>query len=357
MKKIKIGNRAVGEGEKLYFVADIGANHDGQLERAFKLIELAKESGADAVKFQNFHADRIVSRFGFESLGVRLSHQASWNKSVYEVYVDASLPFSWTDKIKDKCDEVGIEYFTSPYDFESVDHVYPFVNVYKIGSGDITWLEIIEYIASKGKPIMLATGASTMEDVNRAVKVIRKYTDDIILMQCNTNYTGSADNFRYINLRVLSTYKQHFPDLVLGLSDHTQGHATVLGAVALGAVVFEKHFTDDNNRIGPDHKFAMTPKTWREMVERANEVYLALGDGIKRVEENEKETVMVQRRALRFRKDLPKGHILEKKDLFPLRPIPQDGVPPYEIDDVIGKVLLKDVKADDYLRKEDVKDA
>ena len=262
---MKIGNRIISKDGKPYFIADIAANHDGDLNRAYKLIELAKESGADAAKFQNFHAGQIVSRNGFDTMK-KMTHQASWSKSVYDVYDDATLPLDWTEKLKEKCDEVGIEYMTSPYDVESVDRVDPYVNAYKIGSGDIQWTEMLEYIASKGKPVIIASGASSLEDVKRAYQSIRKYTNEIVLMQCNTNYTASIENYKYINLRVLNTYKELFPDCVLGLSDHTYGHATVLGACALGARVFEKHFTDDNDRIGPDHKFSMTPKTWKEMV-------------------------------------------------------------------------------------------
>lgn len=354
MRKIKIGNKAIGDGEPLYFIADIAANHDGDLNRAFQLIELAKSAGADAAKFQNFQASKIVSRYGFESLGKQKSHQSFWSKPVFDVYKDASLPFDWAEKLKAKCDEVGIEYFTSPYDFESVDNVDPYVNVYKIGSGDITWVEIIEYIAKKGKPVIIATGASTMKDVVRAMNVLESTNDDIVLMQCNTNYTGSSDNFKYINLNVLKTYKRKFPNAILGLSDHTLGHSTVLGAITLGARVFEKHFTDDNNRIGPDHKFAMNPENWKEMVVHANELYNSLGNRVKDIEENEKETVALQRRALRFTKNLPKGHVLNKSDLFPLRPIPSDGIPPYAINDFTGRKLKHDVKMDDYTREGDV---
>ena len=259
--KIKIGKKYVGNGCDLYFIADIGANHDGDINRAFKLIELAKESGADAAKFQNFQAKTIVSNKGFNDLGGKSSHQSSWKKSVYEIYEDASISYEWTSKIKEKCDEVGIEYCTSAYDFNSVDNVDPFLNVYKIGSGDITWIEILDYIASKNKPVILATGASNMEDVNRAMSALLAKNSNIILMQCNTNYTASNENYKYINLNVLKTYKQKYPDIVLGLSDHTFGSSTVLGSIVYGARVFEKHFTDDNNRQGPDHKFAMNPKT------------------------------------------------------------------------------------------------
>jgi N-acetylneuraminate synthase len=349
MRTIKIGKSAIGDGHPLYFIADIGANHDGDLTRALRLIELAKEAGADAAKFQNFQASKIVSKEGFESLGGQLSHQKSWKKSVFEVYQDASVSFDWTPILKKKCDEVGIEYFTSPYDFESVDQVDPYVNVYKIGSGDISWPEIIRYIARKKKPVLIATGASEMVDVKRAMETLRMETKDIVLMQCNTNYTASLENFKYVNLNVLKTYAELYPDVVLGLSDHTPGHATVVGATALGARVFEKHFTDSNDREGPDHKFAMNPETWREMVERANEVYAALGDGIKRIETNERDASVVQRRSLRAVKDLNKGHVITRDDLEALRPIPQDGIPPYDLPALLGKTLSSPLKKGEHI--------
>lgn len=343
----KVGKNAISKDGPLYFIADIAANHDGYLNRALTLIEKAKEAGAHAAKFQNFQAAKIVSRRGFDLIGGQLSHQAKWKKSVYETYEDASIPFDWTATLKNKCDAVGIDYFTSPYDFESVDKVDPYLSVYKIGSGDITWLEIIEYIANKGKPVMLAAGAADMTDVRSAMEILRKITKDIVLMQCNTNYTASAQNFKYVNLEVLRTFALEFPDVVLGLSDHTHGHATVLGAIAFGARVFEKHFTDDNDREGPDHRFAMNPQSWREMVDRANELFLALGDGVKKIEDNEKDTVLLQRRGLRFTRDLRKGHALVRTDLFPLRPLAKNGLQPYEIDKVVGKTLLRDVRNDD----------
>jgi sialic acid synthase SpsE len=353
MKALQIGSQAIGPGQPPYFVADIAANHDGSLDRAYALIELAREAGADAAKFQNFTASKIVSRHGFEQLGP-ISHQAAWKKSVFEVYQDATVPQDWTPLLKERCEKVGIEYFTSPYDFASVDAVDPFVRVYKIGSGDITWPEIIEYIAGKGKPVMLATGASTLADVERAMATLTARTDQIVLMQCNTNYTASLENFRFINLRVLAEYARRWPEVILGLSDHTPGHATVLGAQALGAHVFEKHFTDDNGRSGPDHKFAMNPRSWREMVDRARELHLALGDGHKRIEDNERDTAVGQRRCLRFTRDLPRGTRLGPGDLFPLRPIPPDGVEPYRLEEVLGKTLRRDVKTDEHLRRDDL---
>ena len=344
----KIGNDIISAKGKPYFIADIAANHDGDLQRAFQLIELAKEAGADAAKFQNFRAKTIVSRNGFDKIP-QMSHQAGWKKSVYEVYDDASIDENWTGKLKEKCDEVGIEYMTSPYDFASIDLVDKYVNAYKIGSGDITWTEILHYFGKKKKPILLATGASSLHDVERAMEVLSQYTEEIVLMQCNTNYTAQSSNFSYINLNVLKTYAKKFPNSILGLSDHTYGYVTVLGALALGARVFEKHFTDDNSRSGPDHKFSMNPGTWRKMVDAAMQLYAALGDGVKKVEENEKESVIVQQRAVYAVHNLTKGTVLTKEDIFPLRPLKRGCVYPYEIETVIGRRLNQDVKEDQCL--------
>lgn len=351
--EIKIGNRIVSPYSKPYFIADIAANHDGSLERAYKLIELAKEAGADAAKFQNFKAGKIVSKYAFDHMP-KQTHQAGWKKSVYEVYEEASLSDSWTEKLKKKCEEVGIEYMTSPYDFGSVDLADQYSNAFKIGSGDITWDSMLKYVARKGKPIILATGASEMKEVERAVQTILEYNSQLILMQCNTNYTAKKENFRYINLNVLKTYHHKYPDIILGLSDHTAGHATVLGALALGARVFEKHFTDDNNREGPDHKFAMNPMTWHEMVEESMNLYYALGNGIKRVEENEKESRIVQQRSFYYQRGMEAGEIIHASDIFPLRPIQEKGYYPYEEELILGKELLRSVQKGMPILREDI---
>lgn len=351
MKRIKLGGVEVGLDRRPYFIADIAANHDGDLNRALMLIELAKESGADAAKFQNFKAPKIVSAKGFAELGGKFSHQAGWKKSVFETYEDASLSDDWTPVLKAKCDEVGIEYCTSPYDFGSVDWADAYLSYFKIGSGDISWPEMLRYIAGKGKPVCLATGASSQEEVDRAVSVIGESCDDLVLMQCNTNYTADPANFRYLNLNVLRTYAKRYPGVVLGLSDHTKGHVSVLGAIALGARVIEKHFTDDNLREGPDHKFATTPAEWRRMVDDSIALFEALGDGVKRVEGNELETCVVQKRGLYATKDLEPGHVLEVGDLEPLRPRSDDGFEPWEADALIGKAVSCAVASGEMLTK------
>ena len=348
--EIRIGDHIIGEENPTYFIADIAANHDGDLERARMLIRLAKDAGADAAKFQNFQAPKIVSDYGFKSMQGQVSHQAEWRKSVFEVYQDASIPFEWTDKLVEECSNVGIDYFSSPYDFDAINMLDPYVPAYKVGSGEIDWLEALERMARFGKPVLLATGASNISDVQRAVNTILTINPKLVLMQCNTNYTADPENFDYIHLRVLNTYRSMFPNVILGLSDHTHGHATVLGAVTLGARVVEKHFTDDNNRIGPDHKFAMNPKSWADMVARTRELERALGSGEKFVCKNEEQTVIVQRRCLRAARDIEKGEIFERSMIDVLRPATVGAILPSEITSVIGTCAVTNIPAGKELR-------
>ena len=198
-------------------------------------------------------------------------------------------------------------------------------------------------MAGKKLPVLLAVGASDMVETERAVATALAINPDLCLLQCNTNYTGSATNFAHVNLNVLRTFGAKWPDLPLGLSDHTPGHAAVLGAVALGARVIEKHFTDDNAREGPDHAFSLNPLIWREMVERTRELEAALGDGVKRCESNEQESAIVQRRALRFVREMNIGEEIVAHDLEPLRPCPKSAFAPWRIEEAIGRVLCKPV--------------
>jgi N-acetylneuraminate synthase len=346
---MKINGRDVGASAPTYFIADVAANHDGSLERALELMTLAKAAGADAAKFQHFRADHIVSDKGFRELGGQQSHQATWSKSVYEVYQDASLPWDWTKPLADHAASIGIDFFTSPYDIEAIDFVDAFVPAYKIGSGDITWLEAIDHMASKGKPMILATGAATIDEVRRAVATIKAHRVPYSVMQCNTNYTGVAENLHHIHLNVLNTYRAEFPDAILGLSDHTHGNVTVLGAVAMGARVIEKHFTDDVHREGPDHHFSMTPETWKDMIDRTRELEAALGSAEKVVAENEKETVVIQRRGLRFARPLIAGAVITADDLVALRPATPGCITPDHVDEVVGARLVADVEFHDVV--------
>jgi N-acetylneuraminate synthase len=350
----RIGDRLVGPDQPTYFIADIAANHDGDLGRALELMTLAKQAGADCAKFQHFRAAHIVSDYGFRSLGGQQSHQATWTKSVFETYVDASLPWEWTEPLARHGEQIGIEFMSAPYDLEAVRHLDPYVNAFKVGSGDVNWLEELAVIASLGKPVLIATGAAGLDDVRRAMDVLLASGVDIVLMQCNTNYTGSLDNAHHANLRVIQQYAELYPGITLGLSDHTPGDVTVLGAVTLGARVVEKHFTDDTTRVGPDHGFSMDPTTWRAMVDDTRLLEAALGTGSKQVEANEQETVVLQRRCVRAARDMPAGTVLIRDDLEVLRPAPAEAVPAHEVEQVVGRSLTSPLVAGQAVRWADL---
>tara|TARA_B110000027_G_scaffold127059_1_gene146039 strand:- start:73 stop:1146 length:1074 start_codon:yes stop_codon:yes gene_type:complete len=352
---IKVYNKKISKNSKTFFIADIAANHDGKLSRALKLIRLCAKAGADAAKFQHFKAETIVSDYGFRKMG-KITHQKKWKKSVFEIYKEASINNDWTPILKKECHKNNIAFMTAPYDLDYVDSVYRYIDAYKIGSGDINWHEIIEKISKKKKPVMVACGASNFIDVKKTINKILKINKKVILMQCNTNYTNSENNFSNLNLKVLNQFNIIFKDkIILGLSDHTPGHASVLGAVALGARVVEKHFTDNNARKGPDHKFSMNPNTWKLMVKETRRLELALGDGLKKVEENEKETFLVQRRCVRAKHNIKSGTILKKKMLIALRPNTKRSVQPDEIYNVINRKINKDIQLGEEILWQNIK--
>ncbi len=247
-----------------------------------------------------------------------------------------------------------IDFFTAAYSKDLVDRVNKFVPAYKIGSGDITDHEIIAAIAKKKKPVFMATGAANSKEVDLAVKKVKKYNRNLCLMQCNTNYTGERINFKYLNLNVLEEYRKKYK-VITGLSDHTPGDLSVIAAVALGARVIEKHFTDDNSREGPDHYFSMNPLTWKKMVDKVRDVESMLGDGRKKIEINEKKTFILQRRAVMLNKDMDKGTKIKKNDLVFLRPNIKNGFQPYNYDRLIGKKLTKVKHKYEAILKKDIK--
>jgi sialic acid synthase SpsE len=352
--EFKIGKHLIGASQPTYFIADIAANHDGDLARARMLIKMAKEAGADAAKFQHFQALKIVSEYGFTHMNARVSHQAKWKKSVTQVYDEASVSWDWTPVLKEECDCFGIDFLTSPYDYESIEHVDAFIPAFKVGSGEIDWLEALEHMASKGKPVLLATGAATIGEVQEAVHAIMKTNKQVCLMQCNTNYTASPENYDFINLNVLKTYAVMFPEVILGLSDHTHGNATVLGAVTLGARVVERHFTDSNDREGPDHKFAMNPQNWAHMVDETRLLERALGSADKFITGNEQDTQVVQRRCLRAARDIKTGEVFTRAMIAVLRPATPGAIKPDRLTQVIGTRALSDIPFGKELRWTDL---
>ena len=387
---VKVGSHIVGVDHPVYFIADIASNHNGDLIHAKELIHACSESKVDAVKMQNFNAETIVSDFGFKNLDGVKTHQSAWKTSVFDSYKAASIPFEWTLELKELTEKLGMDYFTSPYSLELSKAVEPYISAFKLGSGDITWHEQIKLMSSFNKPLLIATGASNLDEVKKAMSVALESSNNIILMQCNTNYTANKkehisltkERFSNINLKVLETFSKIWPEVALGLSDHTHGDLTVLGAVGLyNCSAVEKHFTLDNTKTGQDHPFSMMPDEWLSMVENTETLKkeikksdsfekrcqmikniakdgelldLIIGDGVKKLSENEENTVIVQRRSVRANKDLPAGTIITNEDLEVLRPCPKDAFPPYKKNEIIGKKLKRELPKGDYFTQADI---
>ena len=348
-KEFKIGNKWVGENHPTYFIAEIGANFDGSIEKAKKLIDAAKAAGADCAKFQTFTVPTIVSEGGFSKMELHGVH-GSWGRTVSEVFKDAEFPVEWHKEIADYCAQVGIDFSTSPYFKEAVDLCVdlkvPFI---KIGSGEITWLEQLDYIARKGIPVMLATGDATMSEIDEAVRTIQKTGNkDFVLMQCITNYPSKIDS---ANVNVLKTYQSAF-DCLTGYSDHAPGHVVALASTVIGGRVIEKHFTLDKTDKGPDHPHSMEPNEFKFMVDSIREVERAMGSTVKEVQKEEGETVFVQRRCLYAARPLKAGQVLTEEDITVLRPAL--GIQPKYKQTIIGKSVNKDIPAGDPLFWEDL---
>lgn len=340
-KEIQIGNRLVGNGHPSYIIAEIGANFDNSLSKAKELCAAAKETGADCAKFQSFKAEKIVSAGGFSKMKLKGVH-GSWGRPVHEVFRDAEFPREWHSEVKEYCDKIGIDFSSSPYDIEAVDLCVelnvPFI---KIGSGEITWLEMLEYIAKKNLPMILATGDATLSEIDEAIRVIESTGNkNLILLQCITNYPSMIES---ANINVLKTYQNAF-DILTGYSDHSAGDLVILGSIALGGCVVEKHFTLNKNDKGPDHPHSMDVSDFTSMVKDIRLLETAMGSTRKFVVEEENETVYVQRRGLYSSKTIPKGKIIEESDLVVLRPAL--GILPKYKNIVIGKTAQTEIPAD-----------
>ena len=339
-KTIQFGSVTVGESYPSYIIAEIGANFDGSLDKAKKLCDAALEAGANCAKFQSFISEKIVSRKGFDSMQLKGVH-GSWGRSVSDVFKDAEFPRDWHHLVKEHCDNIGIHFSTSPYDVEAVDLCMqlglPFI---KIGSGEITWLEMIERIASTQKPIILATGDATLSEIDDAIRTVESTGNpNLVLLQCITNYPSQIES---ANIRVLETYESAFGCLT-GYSDHSPGDIVVLGSIALGGCVVEKHFTINKNDKGPDHPHSMDVNEFKTMVERVRLLETALGSSQKKVVEEEHETVYVQRRGLYAARDIGQGQIITADDIVELRPAL--GILPKYKPKVIGKTARKVIEA------------
>ena len=331
MKKVSIANRLVGEGEPCFIIAEAGVNHNGDVNLAKKLIEVAKESGADAVKFQAFKAEELVIK-GAEKAEYQ-KRTTGKEESQFEMIKRLELSEEVHFELKDYADSQGIVFLSTPYDEGSVDFLVKLgVSALKISSADITNHPLLSHIAAKNLPLILSTGMSSLGEVEEAVEVIvNGGNQQIILLHCVSCYPAKIED---VNLRAIKTLRQTFR-LPVGLSDHTLGITIPIAAVALGACAIEKHFTLDKNLPGPDHRASLEPEELKGMVKAIKDVEKALGNGIKRLTVAEEENKKAARRSLVTRVDIPAGAVITEEMLDVKRP--GNGIEPKYINLIIGR--------------------
>ncbi|MGM0405317.1 MAG: N-acetylneuraminate synthase [Thermoplasmatota archaeon] len=340
--EIKIDSIKIGEDHPAFLIAEAGVNHNGEMDLAKRLVDEAKEAGADAVKFQTFKAEDLVTKEG--EMADYQKKNIGEEKSQYEMIKERELSYEDFKGLKRYCDEKGILFLSTPHTMEAVEFLEPLVPLYKIGSGDLTNLPFLKRIAEKGKPIILSTGMSVLGEVEEAVNEIRKAGDvDLILLHCVTDYPAPFEN---INLKAMLTLRDAFKTMV-GYSDHTLGYTAPTAAVTLGAVVIEKHFTLDKDMKGPDHKASLEPDEFKEMVCEIRSLEEGLGDGIKRPTEQEEKIKRVARKSIVAKEDIRKGTVLEEDMLDIKRP--GHGIKPKHLEKLVGKEVRSDIEKDQLI--------
>jgi len=349
MKTIKIANKLIGEGYPCFIVAEVGPNHNGDINIAKKLVDIAKNAGVDAIKFQTFEAMRYVSKVARKA-DYDIVNTGS-DESMLEAQKKLELSKEFHIEIKNYIEKKGLIFFSTPHANEwSVDLLEEVgVPAYKIGSGDITNIPFLKYVAQKDKPIILSTGMSVIEDIERAVKAIKEEgNEQLILLQCTSDYPCAIQD---INLNVIQTLKNKF-NTIVGFSDHTLRIDTPSIAVALGAKVIEKHITLDRDMPGPDHKASLEPNELKEMVKLIRETEIMLGSSEKKPTKAEINVASVARKSLVTTRNIKKGEKITKEMLTYKRP--GIGIPPYEIEKVIGRTAKKDIEEDMLISFEDL---
>lgn len=328
-KQIKIGNRMVGEGNPAYIIAEMSANHAGSLERAKEIVHAAKESGADCIKIQTYTPDTLTIDCSNEYFRVK---NGTWEgENLYRLYGKAYTPWEWQQEIKEEADKVGIDFLSTPFDRTAVDFLEELgIQFYKIASFEMVDLPLIEYVASRGKPIIMSTGMGTLEEIREAVETVYQTGNrQLAIMKCSSAYPANPAD---MHLRTISDMIKRF-GIPVGLSDHSMGSFSAVAAVAQGATVIEKHFCLGREIENPDASFSMTPAEFKAMVEDVRKVEEALGVptyGVSRQEESS----MVFRRSLFAVKDIAEGEVLTEENIRVIRP--GYGMKPKYLKDVLG---------------------
>ena len=327
----------------VFVIAEAGVNHNGSLKLAKQLVDVAKDAGADCVKFQTFVSKNIVSKNAVKAEYQK--QQTETEEFQYDMLKKLELSFVEFVELNDYCKSKNIEFLSTAFDFDSIDFLDRLgLNRWKIPSGDITNLPCLIKIAKLNKPVILSTGMSTMDDIRSAIDVLKDNgAGELTVLHCTTEYPTP---FNDVNLKAMNTIKDEF-GVKVGYSDHTKGIEVPIAAVALGATVVEKHFTLDRNMTGPDHNASLEPNELKAMVDSIRNIELALGDGMKQPVESEKKNMAVARKSIIAGKDINAGEVFTEGNLTVKRP--GDGISPMRWFDVIGKVAKRDFEEDELI--------
>lgn len=344
MAKIKIANRLIGDGEPCFIIAEAGINHNGDLNRAKRMIEIASAMRADAVKFQTGKVDETVTR-----RAPKAEYQEDFkepSESQYQMIKKLEFTEEQWFELADFARNVGIIFLSKPAYEGAVDLLVKMgVPAIKIGSGDITYLTLLHHAAKTGLPIILSTGMSTLGDIEDAINAIHsEKNEDIILLHCTSNY---PPRYADANLKAMLTLKQTF-QVPVGYSDHSLGITVPIAAVSLGACVIEKHFTLDKSLPGPDHKASLAPREFKEMVKSIRIAEEALGNPIKKPVEAEEGMRMITRKSIVANVDITRGEIITREMLSFKRP--GTGLPQTFLDLIVGRKARTDIKKDDIIK-------
>lgn len=342
MRRLSINGTTIRDSDSCYVIAEIGHNHQGRLETAKEMFRVAKACGADAVKLQKRNNRELFTRAAYNK---PYDHQNSFGKTYGEHR--EFLEFGWREyqELMAYAEEIGITLIATAFDFSSADFLAKLgVPAFKIASGDLKNIPLLEHIAGFQKPMIISTGGATMEDVNRAYDAIMPINSQLGLLQCTAGYPAEFDQ---LNLRVITTYRERFPHATVGLSSHDNGIAMAVAAYMLGARIIEKHFTFNHTWKGTDHAFSLEPHGFRKMVRDLTRLKVAMGDGVKRVYDSEVGPITKMGKKLVVARDLPAGHTIRREDIAIKSP--GDGLPPYEIDKLIGRITRQPLNEDDDL--------
>jgi N,N'-diacetyllegionaminate synthase len=340
---VRIGGRDVGAGAPCFVIAEAGVNHNGDLALAHQLVEAAAAARADAVKFQLFRADELAAASAPKAPYQRETTGAS--ESQLEMLRRLELDADALAEVKTAAEQSGLVFLCSAFDHGSVERLDELgVAAFKLGSGELTNGPLLADVASRGRPVILSTGASTLDDVDEAVATLRDGgASELVVLHCVTAYPAAAED---ANLRALATLAEHLA-VDVGYSDHTEGEEIALAAVALGACVLEKHLTLDRSLPGPDQRSSLEPGAFRALVEHVRRVESALGDGVKEPRESERANAEVVRRSIAANDDLPAGALLTAEMLTTIRP--GTGIAPARLDEVVGRRLRRAVARHELL--------